>query len=164
MSLLKTVNRFADRGADAERAVQKYLTEWGQYPAREWSRLVDSKAAGRTIKAAAADFEFYMKVTGAGPRGDETKRYFGLIEVKETKHDYRLEKKRVTQLARLRKRANAGGLCIVLVYHSTTNFWRGLSMPYMLASGDLKGSWDMTDLPAFRTVQEALHYAATEVF
>jgi hypothetical protein len=53
-------NRFADRGAKAEAAVQKFLTEWAAAdPRREFERLVDTKAAGRVIKAAAADFAVY---------------------------------------------------------------------------------------------------------
>lgn len=152
MSLLKTKNRFADRGAVAEKAVQETLTNWAQRPWREFSRLVDSKAAGRTIKAAAADFEFYIDGR------------FGLIEVKETKHAYRLEKKRITQMARLRKRANCGGVCLVLVYHSTERFWRCLDMPYMLGSLDTAGSWDMRDLPKWDTALLALSSAAGEVF
>lgn len=164
MSLLNKVNKFADRGAVAEKAVQKYLTDWAQHPHREFSRLVDSKAAGRTIKAAAADFEFFSMHRNCGIRGDETRRHHGLIEVKETKHDFRLEKKRVTQLARLRKRTNAGGTCLVLIFHSTIGQWRCIDVPYMTAGGDLKGSWDLRDRLAHETPAKALYYAAREVF
>lgn len=162
--LLNKVNKFADRGAVAENAVQKYLTDWAQHPHREFSRMVDSKAAGRTIKAAAADFEFFAMQRGCGQRGDETRRHHGLIEVKETKHAFRLEKKRVTQLARLRKRTNAGGTCLVLVFHSEAGGWRCLDVPYMVAGGDMTGSWDMTNEPTFPTAAEALRRRAPQVF
>lgn len=161
---LKTVNRFADRGAYAEKAVKDYLTEWGQHPRRDWARLVDAKAAGRLIKAAAADFEFLQSVSGCGPKGDEVRSCYGLIEVKETKHDYRLEKKRVTQMARLRKRSNAGAVCLVAVFHSTSNTWRGLPVKFLAQSNETTGSWDLRDVPAFPDVQGALHYAACGVF
>lgn len=162
--LLKKVNKFADRGAVAEKAVQKYLTDWAQHTHREFERLVDSKAAGRTIKAAAADFAFFAKLENCGPHGDATYRYHGLIEVKETKHAFRLEKKRVTQLARLRKRTNAGGLCLVLVFHSETSQWRCIDVPYMVAGGDLTGSWDMSSQPVFTSVGAALHRAVPHLF
>lgn len=163
-ALLNKVNKFADRGAVAEKAVQKYLTDWAQHPHREFSRMVDSKAAGRTIKAAAADFEFFALQKDCGPRGDETRRHHGLIEVKETRHPYRLEKKRVTQLARLRKRTNVGGTCLVLVFHSETNLWRCIDVPYMTADGNLTGSWDMTNLPTLPTAGDALRRQAPQVF
>lgn len=159
-ALLNKVNKFADRGAVAEKAVQKYLTDWAQHTHREFERLVDSKAAGRTIKAAAADFAFF-----AVQRGSEGKHHHhGLIEVKETKHPYRLEKKRVTQLARLRKRTNVGGLCLVLVFHSASGLWRCIDVPYMTADGSLTGSWDMTNLPTFPTAADALRHQAPQVF
>lgn len=171
MSLIKITNRFADRGGVAEKAVQNFLTEWAQQPYREFSRLVDSKAAGRTIKAAAADFEFYHlrhgdKDWGADGRSYSTPThpYYGLIEVKETQHDFRLEKKRVTQLARLRKRSNCGGTCLVLVFHSAIGKWRCIDVPYMTASGTLTGSWDLRDRPAYSSAGNALAGECSEVF
>jgi hypothetical protein len=165
MSLIKKFNRFADRGADAEKETQKFLNDWGQYPFREFNRLVDSKAAGRTIKAAAADFEFFQAAHGTGPRGDEVRVSHGLIEVKETEHDYRLDKKRITQMARLRKRANCGGKCFVLVFHSKIGVWRCLDLAYMTAGGlEPKGSWDLRGQTGFMTPGEALGRACREVF
>lgn len=152
----KTKNRFADRGVKAEAAVQKFLDLWeGASPYREFNRLVDSKAAGRTIKAAAADFEFFC-------RPDPTRKAgcHGLIEVKQTEHEYRLTKANLTQLPRLRKRAKAGGLCFVLVLHSTTGLWRCLSMDFLLGPSD-KGSWDLRGLPTFSSPAKALQEVDT---
>ena len=147
-------NRFADRGAVAEKAAQKFLTDWAQHPGREFQRMVDSKAAGRIIKAAAADFEFYCRV------GSEERPCFGLIEVKETRHAFRLERKRITQMARLRKRANCGGICLVLIYHSTENLWRCLNITTLLAdNGEGAGSWDLSKVPTFNSVEHALQHA-----
>jgi hypothetical protein len=96
-------SRFADRGKKAEEAVQRFLTDWAsQSSTREYNRLVDSKAAGRIIKAAAADFEYCCKTA----YGEE---FHGLIEVKETEHEYRLSKDKLPQLPRLRKRQKCGG-------------------------------------------------------
>lgn len=147
----KKTNKFADRGKVAETAVQKFLTEWNQHPQHEFNRLTDSKAAGRIIKAAAADFEFFMP------------KVFGLIEVKETEHEYRLPRDKVPQLARLRKRTNCGGTCVVLVLHSTLGKWRICSVPWLATTGD-KGSWNLTDLPLYNTCGEALAGMYPEVF
>lgn len=148
MTTSRFVSRFSDRGAAAEKAAQKYLDEWESGTAnREYERLVDTKAAGRIIKAAAADFAFYC------PRG------FGLIEVKETKHDFRLDRSRITQMARLRKRAKAGGVCLVLILHSTIGKWRCRSAEDLF-DGVVGGSWDLRDQPAFDTPREALRNAS----
>lgn len=162
MTSFKTVNRFADRGAVAEKAVQKFLTDWGQHPNTDWARLIDSKAAGRTIKAAAADFEAYRMDSGFGL--DEDKSCACLLEVKETQHDYRIDYDRITQMARLRKRANAGVLCMVVVLHSGTGLWRCLPIEWMLANKVDKGSWDLRKVPAFGTVAQALGGAYPGVF
>jgi hypothetical protein len=153
----KKINRFADRGAVAEKAVMAYLVKWmAAEPAREFERLVDSKAAGRTIKAAAADFDFHcLDSRGFGCSG--------LIEVKETQHEYRLARDKVPQLPRLRRRARCGGLCIVLVLHSTTGQWKALTSAWMEFNGD-KGSWNLKELPAFDTPYGALNHLYPEVF
>jgi hypothetical protein len=163
MTHFKKINVFADRGEVAEKATQRALTDWAQHPHHEFNRMVDSKAAGRTIKAAAADFEFFCKVEDCGPRGDTTLTFHGLIEVKETKHAFRLERKRVTQLARLRKRANCGGVCCVLVYHSTENLWRGLPLALLLADNAVGGSWDLSKVPLHATALAALTAATGQV-
>lgn len=154
MVTFKKTNSFADRGKVAEDATQKYLTAWAaEDPHREFHRLVDAKAAGRTIKAAAADFEFYS----TNPHCE-----FGLIEVKQTEHEYRLERSKVPQLARLRKREKCGGLCIVLVYHSTINIWRAVKAGELAITGD-KGSWNLTDYPKFSSAEGAL-WSLSETF
>jgi hypothetical protein len=150
-------NRFANRGKKAEDAVQKFLTEWAQQTNREFSRLVDTKAAGRTIKAAPADFEFFTL-----PH-ENAKPVFGLLEVKETEHEYRLARDKVPQLARLRKRENCGGLCLVLVLHSTLGKWRVVRARKLATFGD-KGSWDLTNFPLFDSPREALANFDVEVF
>jgi len=147
----KKSNKFADRGKDAEKAVQKVLEAWvAEDPVhREFNRLVDTKAAGRTIKAAAADFEYYALLNPS------YERYYGLVEVKETEHEYRLVRDKVPQLPALRKRANAGGLCAVLVYHSTLGRWRVVTPVYLSRTGD-KGSWNLSQEPLYEAPRDAL--------
>jgi hypothetical protein len=152
----KTKSRFADRGKEGEKLGQEYLEWWQARSAfREYNRLPDTKAAGRTIKAAPADFDFYSMV--------QTVPYFGLIEVKQTEHEYRLERDKVPQLARLRKRAKCGGKCPILVYHSTLGKWRSVMAPYLMEFGD-KGSWNLENFPLFDTFGEALHDLLPDVF
>jgi len=141
-------SRFADRGSAAESAVKKALDAWAdESPHREANRLVDTKAAGRTIKAAPADFEFFCLHEGVACHG--------LIEVKETQHEYRLDRSRLTQQARLRRRAKCGGFTFVLVYHSTSGVWRCMSSAD-LGEPSTKGSWDLRELPTFKGPREAL--------
>jgi hypothetical protein len=149
----KIKNKFADRGKVAEDAVAKFLKEWAAaYPWREASRLIDTKAAGRTVKAAPADFEFFCKdpewALGAN----------GLIEVKETQHNYRLSKDKLPQLARLRKRAKCGGLVFVLVLHSEAGLWRCMTIADLEGPSD-KGSWNLSGIVICSTPQEALQTA-----
>lgn len=152
MTTFKKVNRFANRGATAEKAAQKFMEAWAKdHPTREANRLVDAKAAGRIIKAAAADFEFFA-LPG-----------HGLIEVKETEHEYRLARDKVPQLARLRRRAKCGGICVVAVLHSPTGQWRVLDAAVMAVTGD-KGSWDLRGTPYFASIGEALGSFCPAVF
>lgn len=150
----KKANSFSGRGVECEKAVQKALDAWmAESPTgREANRLVDTKAAGRTIKAAAADFDFY-----------DARGHHGLIEAKQTKHDYRLERDKVPQLPRLRKRTACGGRCVVVVYHSEAKVFRAVSATYLANYGD-KGSWDLRNFPSFDSAWKALAHALPEVF
>lgn len=156
---------FSNRGKYAEDKVHAYLTWWAHdNPHREASRLVDTKAAGRIIKAAKADFEYFSHAHGTNKAGVKVwDRCHGLIEVKQTEHDYRLERAKVTQLPTLRKRDKCGGRCYVVVYHSGVKAWRCLTIDYLANNGD-KGSWDLRLVQTAPTCWEALRYEAPEVF
>jgi hypothetical protein len=93
------------------------------------------------FKAMIGDFEFFLPGT------------HGVIEVKETKHDYRIAKDKLEQLPRLHKRAMCGGTCIVLVYHSTTKLWRSF-LAIDLEIG--KPSWDLSGYEQFESAKAAL--------
>ncbi|VTU31833.1 hypothetical protein H4CHR_02888 [Variovorax sp. PBS-H4] len=143
-------SKFADRGKEAENAASKYLSQWASgYANREFNRLVDTKAAGRIIKASKADFEFFYFPTNS------VFAFFGLLEVKETEHDYRLERAKVSQMPRLVKHMKCGGTCHVLVHHKTIDKWRCINALWMRDNGD-KGSWNIAEFPAFDTPGEAL--------
>ena len=137
-------NAFADRGKKAEDAVHKALAKWAEgYADREFNRLLDTRAAGRIVKSAAADFEIFAPGV------------HGLVEVKEVAHDYRLARDKLPQMARLRKREMAGGLCLVVVHHSTIKLWR-IATAAQLAEGGDKGSWNLTDWPTYIDAGAAL--------
>lgn len=157
MSVPFKKNKFANRGKKAEDAVAVFLTGWAQTSSeREFARLVDTKAAGRTIKAAAADFEFFAILPGRVV-------CHGLIEVKETEHEYRLARDKVPQLPRLRKREKCGGLCLVVIHHSTTGLWRVMQAGTLASTGD-KGSWNLSLVPAFPTAKAALESFSEQAF
>lgn len=140
---------FANRGVYAESKVQMYLEWWASMDThREFNRLVDTKAAGRIIKSAPADFEYFF----ADSVGTA---HHGLIEVKQTEHEYRLARDKVPQLPRLRKREKCSGVSFVLIYHSTLKRWRCVSTRFLADGGD-KGSWNLTNLPTFTTCGDAL--------
>ena len=148
---------FANRGEHAEKKVKEFLEEWqAASPYREYSRLTDTKAAGRIIKAADADFAYYCEHF-------ENMAQHGLIEVKETEHLYRLGRERVTQLPRMRKREKCGGRSVVVVYHSVSKLWRALSVPYLEKTGD-KGSWNLSGVREYTTAGEALQSFSKGVF
>lgn len=158
MVAFKKSSALADRGKAAEKMVRAYLEWWhGRSAYREFNRLTDTRAAGRIIKKAPGDFDFYCGGTG------DIVPVFGLIEVKETKHEYRLERDKITQLPTLRKRAKCGGKCPVLVHHSTIGKWRSVFAPQLMEFGD-KGSWDLTGYPLFDSAGEALSDLLPYVF
>lgn len=138
------------RGVDCERRVQAFLEKWVAVDPvhREANRLPDTKAAGRITKAAPADFDFYCYDSHT------EEEFFGLIEAKETEHEYRLPKARVTQLPTMMRRARCGGLCVVVVYHSTIKMYRAFQI-YHLHNTE-GASIDLRNWPLFYTVEEAL--------
>ena len=89
----------------------------------------------------------------SNPRvGDFVLYYAGknlIIECKEVAHDYRLSRANFdpAQRARLYKRQLAGSICIVLVYHSTTNKWRLQNLDYFRVSDVEAASWDFRGTP-----------------
>jgi hypothetical protein len=127
---------------------------------REFNRLVDSKAAGRIIKAAAADFEFFVN-----DFDDQysLQAHHGLIEAKETEHEFRIARPKITQLPAMRRRRLSGGRCFVVVYHSTIKRYRAVSVRWLDTNGD-KGSWNLERIPAFDTPIEALNWAGSGLF
>lgn len=152
-----TTSAFADRGKWAEGQVHAALKAWqGNHPKREFSRLLDARAAQRVIRSAPADFEFYT-LLGSGLA------VHGLIEVKSVKHPFRLRHDHVSQLPRLVKRSKCGGLCGVLMYHSETRLWRSACVEWF-EENKSGGSWDMSTLCVYPSAAAALQGLSPLVF
>ena len=132
----------ANRGKWAEAQAHDYLKGLSARRAKfDFERMPDARAAMGRFKSMIGDFEFFLP------------GIHGVLEVKETKHSFRIAKDKLEQLPRLQKRAMCGGTCIVLVYFSAPGLWRAF-----LAT-DLKiglPSWDLSLYQTFGTAAEAL--------
>jgi len=123
------------RGKAAEKVVHKILDKMNSEVANfDYSRIYDARSAGGRFPSRPGDYELYYN------------GIFGLIEVKEIAHDYRLPEKNFPAegRAKLRKRQMAGGRILVLVYHSTTGKWR--TAPLASFVGGVP-SWDLSTVP-----------------
>lgn len=132
----------ADRGKWAEKQVQDFLEGFSAANATfDWLRYPDARSAMGRMKAMPADFEFFAPGC------------FGLIEVKQTEHKFRLSRSKVTQLPMMRKRYLAGGLCLILVYHTPLGAWRCVPIDHLDPSST---SWDLSDYSLHSTVADTL--------
>lgn len=134
----------ADRGKSAEGGVQSHLAGLSAKYARfDYLRLPDARSAMGRMKAMPADFEFYLPGV------------HGLIEVKETEHEFRLASSKFPQLPSMRKRMLAGGICRVLVFHSTLGKWRCVDVALLDPTAS---SWPLTEYPLHDDVAAAMSW------
>lgn len=144
-----------ERGKWTEKQVEgelKYLN--GKFASFCYERLPDARAARGALKASLCDFLFWWK-------RDTDHKVSGLLEAKETEHDYRLPKDKLGQLARMRKVRLAGGVGVVIIYHSGLSKFR--IAPLEFFDGEIPPSWDLRPLPLFNSVAEAMD-SMPEVF
>ena len=136
----------ANRGKTAEEKVTAFLKAYdARHQDFDWARNYDAHSAGGRFQRQTGDFQFYKT------------NVHGVIEAKEVAHDFRLPFKNFTAegVAKLWKRELAGGVVIVLVYHSTSGLWR--MPPFTAFRGPrVGGSWDLTPWPAFESCSDAL--------
>ncbi len=132
------------RGKFAERKVHEWLQKVDRQVVKwDFERIGDARSAGgRGAKTVVGDFSFYSTTC------------YGVLEVKEVAHDFRLPARNVPQIPKLRKRFLAGGDCYIVVYHSTTKKWRRI--PVMDLEVKTTGSWDLSHYPEYDSVEEAL--------
>lgn len=134
-------------GKETEKLVERLFTQWNQKAHFSWGRLPDARAARGAIAAQPADYAFWSKPWG------------GYLEVKATKHDFRLAKDKLRQLPLLQKHAVAGAQSLVLVHHYLLSKWR--IVPAMELEAGLP-SWDLSRYPLFDSAEAAL--LSTEMF
>lgn len=97
----------------------------------DYERLPDSRSAGRPMPATVADFVGVCNGRGFA------------LEVKSTSHDFRLAGSDFPQFSRMRRRAQAGALCLVAVYHSTIKKWRLVDVSLLPLI--TRGSFDLSE-------------------
>lgn len=137
----------ANRGKNAEKAVSTYLTALSQKVAAfDWHRQYDARSASGRFPAQPGDFAFYRKGC------------HGLIEVKEVEHDYRLPKKNFDndQIAKLHKRALAGGMIGIVINFTTTKKWVLVPLEFYRLNLDLP-SWDLRGFEQYDKAKDVLN-------
>lgn len=150
---LKTIGQ---RGKFAEKEVEKLLTHLNDRVLNfAWERLPDARAAGGRLKAQLCDYLAWWHHSG------QASGVSFQIEVKEIAHAFRLPKDKLNQLPKLRKIRRAGGIGIVIVYHTSTMLWR--VMPLEFFNGEAPPSWDLSGVPQFPSLDMALN-RSTVVF
>lgn len=139
----KIKGKLGKRGKVAEKLVQKHFDYLNNsLVAFVYDRLPDSRAARGLIQAQLCDYF----ATAAGTTF--------AVEVKETDHAYRLAKDKLPQLPKLRKSALAGRVPLIVIYHAQLKKWRCL--PIAFFAGPIPPSWDMTPMPLFDRLEDAL--------
>ena len=130
-SFKKDKSKEADKGKEAEKAVQDVLDALSaDHADLDYLRLPDARACMGRARAMPADYEVFAP------------GLHGLLEVKETTHDFRVARAKVTQLPMMRKRVLAGGKCYLVVHHSTLGKWR--LVPVQLLD-PTASSWDLSE-------------------
>ena len=129
------------KGKTAEKIVEGVLKSWNTSASFAYFRLADARAARNFLAAQPGDFAYFSGT------------FAGIIEVKETRHSYRIAKDKVSQLPVLHKLAYAGAKSVILIQHTTENVWRAV-LPTELTIG--QPSWDLRHLPTYTSAEAAL--------
>ena len=132
---VKTKIAAGGRGKVAEGMVRDWLKRLESGSMQfTFNRIGDAGAAGGAFAAQAGDYQAF----GWGRNW--------LIEVKELQHSYRLPHASFgpEQVARMQKRALAGTVPVVLIYHRNEKVWR--CPPFSLFATREGGSWDFREL------------------
>lgn len=149
--MVQTKKQIGQRGKDAEGDVEDLLKRWNvERMEFAYERLPDARAARGVIKAQLSD---YICMVGWTDGLGVLQKHFVILEVKETRHDYRLAKDKLEQLPRIHKwlRAHADG--VVLVKHTLLNKWRAICATQLTIG---LPSWDLRDMPLYDTPEQAL--------
>ena len=139
-------------GKETEKIVEALFNEWNTKQCFAWHRMPDARSARGALAAQPGDYVYFAS--------KENRFMGGFIEVKASKHPFRIAKDKVRQLPKLRVFDLAGADNIVLVHHYLEGVWRAVH------TADLEvgqPSWDLSDIAKFPTPEEALNYAGISV-
>ncbi len=137
--------RLASRGKSAEDKIKAVFAPLLDRKVFDFERNYDARSAGGIAFARrTGDFTWYAQGR------------HGAIEVKEVEHGYRLPFKNLEnhQLAKLRRRAWAGGEVVVLVRFMPEDVWRQVGIDDLPEKTSPSGSWDLSFLPTYATLTE----------
>ena len=132
---VKTKIAAGGRGKVAEGMVREALKALADSTMQfTFNRIGDAAAAGGAFTSQSADYQAF----GWGKNW--------LIEVKELQHAYRFSHGSFgpEQVARMRMRALAGSIPVVLIYHRNEKVWR--NPPFNIFATREGGSWDFREL------------------
>lgn len=130
------------RGKSEEKVVGEVLTKWNAKYARfAYTKLADARAARGAIKAQLCDFIIHVPDC------------FVMLEVKSSKHEFRIAKDKLAQLPLMKKWIEAGATGIALIHHSTIFQWRVIDLS-LIATGE--PSWDLREFPLWPSAEAAL--------
>lgn len=137
-----------NNGKASEHAVQEALKAVNS-PKFDWQRMYDATSARNAFMSQVGDFQWMMP------------GHHGVIEVKSTQHEYRLSKSAFSgnQLAKMRKRMNAGGSVYVFVHHYVADFWRLLPLQEILEAfgPNNQASMDLRQHNRYSTASDLLY-------
>lgn len=132
-------------GTETEGLVRSVLDQMNKWQGFTYHRMPDAKAARGSLAAQPGDFLYASNL--------EVGNYSGFLEVKATKHAYRLGRDKVSQLPKLKLFGMAGCGSFVLVHHYLHGVWR------IVAVSDLEdgaASWDLSGYPSFTSPEAAM--------
>jgi hypothetical protein len=139
-------NKIGQRGKYAEGRVRYFLQEVaGDLAGFDFERIYDARSSKGAIGKQPGDYRFFRP------------NAHGLVEVKEVAHDFRLPAKNLTQIPGLWKRQLAGGLIVVLVYHTGIKRWRNVPFEWLKAR-ETQPSWDLSEFATFQDLHHTNLY------
>lgn len=139
----KARRRTGQRGKAAEGEVHTFLSKLRDEDLRfDFDRLLDARSCGHPVPPSVSDFV-----------GSFRGRAFAL-EVKEMGHAYRLKVSDFPQFPRMKRRAMAGALCIVILKHTEEGLWRILKVCDL--EDRTTGSWDLRGFHLFKEFETRL--------
>lgn len=137
-------NAVGQRGKASEDAVMGLLKAFHLRPPFDMERNYDARSAqGHSYARRCGDFTWYA-------RG-----WHGALEVKETENANALPYSNFEthQVGKLLRRAAAGGVSTVLVFHTKTQLWRCVPIS-AFEEREGRGSWKLDSWPVYATLQE----------